>query len=468
MTARILQLTSFGGVCLVVLLSPWLFGAWEQWWFWPFTALIFLSTLAFAGQLILSAAATDGAQDAPGRQVRVAVLLCALFTGYACVRFLQAEVFADAERNFLRFLTPLLLAAQVLFGFSRRQARWLFALLLADLCLLGLYGLINHALNGSRLVLGCERYAQYAGRLTGSYYCPDHFAGVMELALGLCLGLLLTRAAGRAWQTLAGLVAAIALTAIVWSKSRGAGLTVLVLLAAAAAWGLGQWPPIVRRRLRFAGAALALAALVLFVHLAPGYVTRFGAYFGWDQARGQPFAEKRRIVLTHLEGRDRPQMIAGALRAWRSSPRAMVFGIGPGMHQNLWPHFAASADGDRAAHKWPKYPNNTYHSYEVHSDWVQLLEEYGLVGLLLFLAAAAAAVAALLAELRRESRDLAERQWRPTGDLKHAVVLGALLGIAALGFHSLGDFNLQMPATVWLLGAIAALAGAETRPDYPA
>ena len=72
---------------------------------------------------------------------------------------------------------------------------------------------------------------------------------------------------------------------------------------------------------------------------------------------------------------------------------------------------------------------------------------------------------ALLAELRRESRELAERQWRPTGDLKHAVVLGALLGIAALGFHSLGDFNLQMPATVWLLGAIAALAGAATRPD---
>ena len=75
-------------------------------------------------------------------------------------------------------------------------------------------------------------------------------------------------------------------------------------------------------------------------------------------------------------------MIGGAIRAWQAAP---VWGVGAGMHQNIWPHVAASGDGDRGKGIWPTLVNDKFHSYEVHSDWIQLLEEYGLVGLILFL-----------------------------------------------------------------------------------
>jgi len=32
-----------------------------------------------------------------------------------------------------------------------------------------------------------------------------------------------------------------------------------------------------------------------------------------------------------------------------------------------------------------------------------------------------------------------------------------LLALIAMAFHSLGDFNLQMPATTWMLAALVSL-----------
>jgi O-antigen ligase len=151
------------------------------------------------------------------------------------------------------------------------------------------------------------------------------------------------------------------------------------------------------------------------------------------------------------------QMAAAALRAWKTAP---WFGIGPGMHQNLWPHFAATPDGDRATRRWPTHPNFAYHSYEVHSDWVQLLEEYGAAGFALFLLAAAACFGLLARDLRGQSRQLLENRWRCRGDEPHPFVLSALLAMVCMGFHSLGDFNLQIPATTWLLAAVLGIAGA--------
>ena len=159
---------------------------------------------------------------------------------------------------------------------------------------------------------------------------------------------------------------------------------------------------------------------------------------------------------------DRVQMSLAALRAWKTAP---WLGVGPGMHQNLWLRFAASPDGDRKTFRWPSMLNNNYHSYEAHNDWVQFLEEYGTIGVLLFLFASAAAFAVLQGSLRRERRGLEREGWELTGHETHAYVLAALLACVAMAFHSIGDFNLQMPATVWLLAAIVAIGGKHTRPE---
>jgi O-antigen ligase len=258
------------------------------------------------------------------------------------------------------------------------------------------------------------------------------------------------------WRTWSALLAVMALAIVVLSQSRGGGLTILAVLAAAFAWGFSQWPAQVRRYLRLTVALVGVLAVLLVMHLASAYVLRFKAYFGLDKAQGRPLAEARQVIAARLEAVDRVQMSAAALRAWRTAP---WFGIGPGMHQNLWPHFAATADGDRRTHQWPKYPNFAYHSYEVHNDWAQLLEEYGAVGLFLFLVAAASVFGILASDLRAQARKLESNGWQTRGDEPHAFILPGLLAIVCMGIHSLGDFNLQIPATTWLLAAILGLAG---------
>jgi O-antigen ligase len=279
-------------------------------------------------------------------------------------------------------------------------------------------------------------YPQYIldDRATGSYYCPDHFAGIMELAFAVGLAVVLTRETRGHSKFLAVVLMAAAVWAILLSKSRGGGLTLLAMLAAAVVWSFSQWRPRVQWALRSAAVGLAVIAALALVLAGTSYVERFRKY-PWRQ----------------IEAMDRYQMIAAALRAWKTAP---VFGIGPGMHQNLWPHFAATPDGDPAAGKWPTYPNTTFHSYEVHSDWTQLLEEYGAVGLALFLAAIGVTLSVLLRGRARALRRM-RRDGQETG--YYWAIQAALLASAGLAFHSLGDFNLQMPATTWLLAALVSV-----------
>ena len=346
----------------------------------------------------------------------------------------------DAERSFLLQLTPVLLGAVIVFGFTGRQLSILIALLLLNFMLLGLYGISNHYLTGNATVLwmpGFLKYQEGYHRATGSYYCPDHFAGLMELALAAALALLLARGIPAPWKGAAALLAVTAVWGIWLSRSRGGGLVLVLLVLLALGWGLAQWPPAVRWRIR-AATGVALAALLGVLAVCGGhYVERFKAY-PWRQ----------------IESSDRYLMAAAALRAWRTAP---VFGIGPGMHQNLWPHFAASSDGDQKQGIWPKYLNNSFHSYEAHNDWAQVLEEYGVVGLALFLLAMGALWSALLTGRRREIRDCAAAGWQASARIHYWATLSAMLGGAALAFHSFGDFNLQIPATVWILAALVAL-----------
>jgi O-antigen ligase len=293
-------------------------------------------------------------------------------------------------------------------------------------------------------------YAQYVAesRATGTYFCPDHFAGLMELACAMGAGLLLAgprRAAWRLWG--AGLVA-MGILGVVLSKSRGGGLTLLVMAAAAVAWGFSAWRPERRRLLQGITAAAVLLAVIVAWNLDPAYVRRFKTYFGLHETRTRSLPEIAAELRPRLRDTSRGRMIPAALRAWKTSP---WLGVGPGMHQNIWPHVAATPDGDRERGILPSQLNDTFHSYEAHSDWVQLLEEYGLAGLALFLVPVGLGFAVLLRERPR-------RRTRRTADaLRDAALFGALLAAVAMSFHSLGDFNLQIPATAWLLAMLVAL-----------
>ena len=275
----------------------------------------------------------------------------------------------------------------------------------------------------------------------------------MELGLCLSLGLALARKT-RLWLRIALLLPALAcIYGVVISQSRGGGFTIILVAAATLLWGFYAWRPKVRWLLRGAATLASILIIVLGIFLAHDYIDRFKQWHTWNpDARNAELTLKqdltRRFWLT-----SRGRMIGGALRAWKSEP---VWGIGPGMHANVWFHFACSDDGDRESGKRPSIDNHSFHSYEVHSDWVQLLEEYGIVGLSLALIAFLTFIALFWHRLitLAPPRD-------PPAIIEQAAPLAALLSLAALGFHSLGDFNLQIPANTWTLALIVA-AGLST------
>jgi O-antigen ligase len=444
----ILEGLMFGLLMLVLLASPWLFGAWEMWWFWPFAVTLFLATGCFAVRLMLSAGLGDY-HLAFSKTSRLAIAAYLPFLIYALVRALQAGVHMDAERSFLLHLTPFLIGLMIVVGVNDQRRQVLILALTVNFLLLGVYGIANDLLAGNARVLWVPGFPQYQGsypRATGSYFCPDHFAGLMELGLAAGLALLLHRSAS--WRLRLGMVPLIGvvLWGILLTKSRGAGLVTGILLALALWWGTAPWPRRTRWISRGTGLALLALAIVLFASFGGHYVKRFKDY-PW----------------TRFEHSDRYQMSAAALRGWLSAP---VWGIGPGMHQNLWPHFAASSDGDRERGIRPRFMNNTFHSFEAHNDWAQLLEEYGAVGLALFLLAAGTGAGVLYRGWRRYAEASESPAREAASDGKDWTILTALLATAAMAGHSIGDFNLQIPSTTWILAALVGLALAQVAGNH--
>jgi len=459
----------FFGIAATVAGGPWFFGAWEGWWFWTFALFITAATLCFGLRVALR---NLGIQDLPplpdpatrATKLRMQTIgLMAPFLIYAFIRFRQTEVHMDAERTLLLFVFPFLLALPVLLVFTEKQRRQLTILIIANFFALGLYGLINHAITGSRWVLNQPGFAQYvkANRATGSYFCPDHFSGLMELALAAGMAWLVSRGVRWPLRLAALLLTVMSLTAVILSRSRGGGMTVLFMLAVVIATGFSQWPRNIRLWFRLIATAVSALALLLVIYNANKYTTRFITHFGIQPGDEIEWKALPHTVAHSLKESCRGQMYAAALRAWRTSRDTQLYGIGPGMHQNLWPAIAASPDGDPATHKWPSHPNNTYYSYKVHNDWLQLLEEFGATGFILFLLPAGFVWYLLMRRLHLEQRQLRRHQWHLTGTERHPVILTALLAFAAMGFHSLGDFNLQIPATGWLLSVLLALGLAD-------
>ncbi len=437
--------------------GPWLFAAWEGWWFWPLTACITTSLLIGALRLIT----TSGGPTAP--PATRGLLGAALVTGlvtllYLVSRALHTSVVYDAQRHLLLFLLPLAIGLLTIFGMGPAQRRALKNILMLNLALLACYGLINHAWNASTKVLWRDGYAQYIvdTRLTGSYFCPDHFAGLMELTLCLALGVVACRRTPLYQRRAGALLSVLAIVCVVLTKSRGGVMTLVLIGAGALLWAFQQFPRPVRHYWRMVCIGLMGIGILLLPMVAGDAVTRFTNYAGLDRLKidAPKYAPApSQPVLARLSQTSRGRMFGGACRAWQQQP---IIGIGAGMHRNLWPTVAASGDGDRDANTWPSQVNDTFHSYHVHSDWLQLLEEFGLIGLGLVLLTAGVLLLLYL-QLLPAAPPMYSPAPLPDGAAPYPLVLTAILAMVAMGFHSLGDFNLQMPATGWIFGLLLAL-----------
>jgi len=470
--AALLHGAAFVCIAAVALLSPWAFGSWEMWWFWPVAALVFAGAFFAGGGTLLHSMVpthlrTEGSSRRRLRSDSRMIFLLAFvvpFLLYAAWRgghSLAPDlpiVRMEAERSLLLFATPVLLVLSLFLVGTRSRVRLLFLLLIANAALIAITAIVNHLITGSTLVLWAPAY-KYRGRTSLPFFCPNHRAAYLNIALCGLLALWFSPRSGRKLRLWLLLPVVPMLPAWFLTLSRG-GTASLLLGALPVALTVGLRGHSLRLRLLVPVIAVGIAIVSVWtlIKVENPMRERFetNPLTGYlIKAEKPEWETTKKIFMTKF---DRGFYIGSAIRAWRSSPR---IGIGPGQHAIRWPEFAASDDGDRATGRWPSLTNHYYYLYEVHSDWTQLLEEYGLVGLLLFLLGMGSVVASLY---RSQTVALDETRRDQSDPFGRALPLAALLSLAVFAVHSLGDFSLQIPAITWSLAILTGCGLLSTLP----
>jgi O-antigen ligase len=475
---------AFSSILIIVVISPWCFGAWEMWWFWPMAALIFaaafFSGLASLAGTLFSSVPADVVSTKGHFQMTggiAAILISSLpFMAYALIRAQfpsgvdRALVDMEAERSLLLFFTPALLATVMFLSFTRLRLRMLISAFAGNLVVIAIYACVSHILTNGMdnpdYVLWVVTPWGYGDRAKGPFFCPNHLSALLNLGICLLAALLATpklKSSTRMWSLVA-MVALVVPNFLTLSRG-GIGsllLGMLIGLSTVALRGHRLWirrmgPVVIMISVVGAGLAIRFTDNPLMRRISEHPLYRTAV-----QDFGKPeWREKIHDVFWYQF--DRGTYIQSALRAWRSNP---VWGIGPGQHSNRWAEFSATdpgvrpVGGDPRTMKKPRYYNDQQHLYEVHSDWTQLLEEYGVVGLSLFLVpmvafftvcfrAQSAVLGIRSAGEHREVSEVCQ-----ISDLERALPLASLLAGLILFIHSFGDFSLQMPSIVWSFAAL--------------
>lgn len=266
------------------------------------------------------------------------------------------------------------------------------------------------------LMLGRVQAGQFIGRASGPFGIPNSLGAMLGLLIPPVIAWAFLRRASAVERVLGGWLAAVFLSGLVLTVSRGAWISLgLALVAWPLLMGNFSW----RRRLGasalVAGVALAAGAALYFA--VPGVNGRFNALV---QDAGE---------------RTRPIMWRGAWGIFCEHP---LFGGGAGAYDVLFEKYR---------------PGKNYQDEPVwaHNDYLNTLADYGAVGFALFFGAVAMA---------------AQRCLRKLSDAPvcvHALAVGLL----AFALQTFTDFNLKIPALAMLAAVIAAALVRATWPVEP-
>ena len=260
------------------------------------------------------------------------------------------------------------------------------------------------------------RQPHLGGWIYGPYVNHNHYAGLMELLAPIPLIIAMSRLAEERGRMIAGISAAIMIGTVFLSGSRGGMIAVFVELVVFAV--------IVVRRQKRVRIAISVAA---FAIVLVGLLTWLG---------GKELTARVSSISTEahseLTGGMRLSIGRDALRMFRRKP---VLGWGLGSFPVVYPQFRSF------------YTN--FFVNEAHNDYLQLLDEMGMVGFSLM-------VWFVVLLYRRGVRKIAK--W--DSEVSGAAALACLLGTTGILVHSFFDFNLQVPANAALFYVMASIAAA--------
>jgi O-antigen ligase len=260
----------------------------------------------------------------------------------------------------------------------------------------------------------------------GPFINRHHFAGYMELALALPLGLVFTGAIEKEKKFIYLFAAALMAVALVMTNSRGGIISLLAeILFLVATMGLGrrhkkkrsaeEHTPRIKSAAMKAGLALAMV------------VALFGG-----------------VVL--LGGEDALTRIVGSVNTDDpTTGRAHFWGVTIDIIKNH-PVIGTGLGAFGVVYTGYDSRNGMYRLEQAHNDYLQVLSDGGIIGAVIGLFFVVSLFRMGFA--RRDSRD----------DFRRGVATGALAGCFAVLVHSFFDFTLHTPANALLFLVLAALA----------
>jgi O-antigen ligase len=357
----------------------------------------------------------------------------AVFFGYILGRALLSPVDYLARPDIYSVLGGLLIYFFVasIFTESKRRMLLLFFLLAAGMVHVFI-GAIQFR-NGQNFMLipFLQRY-DYGRRASGFYVCPNHLAGLLEV-LGI-FGLSLV--CWSRWPTWGKLLTAYAIgicyLGVVLTGSRGGYLSTATSLIVFGAISLALLRKASTRLFWTIGGPALLAAAVI------GMTTVFLVQKSdFLSGRAQKIFEKTNV---------RVDFWKAALEQWKLQP---YVGTGSGTYLYYGRQFRTERI----------QPDPVY----VHNDYLQLLAEYGLIGIAFF-------AVFLGLHLRNGWKNLQRLGFKRLAVSSRifsngmALQLGAIAAVSAYIVHSFLDFNLHIPANVLLLAFVfGILANAGTQ-----
>lgn len=259
----------------------------------------------------------------------------------------------------------------------------------------------------------------------GSYVVSNHFAGALCLTVPIVIATWLSLTRGRCPNIARHGVAAVILTAAVFTAGRLADSragAASIMLAGLVLFTMSAENPFGKRCARVALAAYATLLLVFC-----------GLFFGpWTGlATNLPDGLRQRLQSLRSDGRVVATRVAAEMLA-----DAPLAGTGLDTFGDLQPH----------------YLGRIHHLHYAHNDYVQWIAETGILGGTIL----ALVVAAFIARGRRFYRE----PNTPSCSLDSA----AWAALSGLALHSAFDWNLHVPANALLAAVVAGLALANRRP----
>lgn len=324
-----------------------------------------------------------------------------LFLAYGIVMMSRSLVPYDSKIELVK-IAGYVCAYWAWTDLASRQRRWriILSVFIVAVTMIAWYAIIQHV-QGSRMVLNLERPDVYGMRASGTYFCPNHFANLLELVLPVCLVLMLMPNGGFPLRLLAGYGLAVCLPVMYLTQSRSGWIGAIVGLS-----GAGMLVAMRRSRKAF---LVMLVVLPLVMAILAGAI--------WWLS---PMVRERisGISLSHPDAavQARFMMWKDSLPMIRANP---WFGYGPGTFVWAYPPFKS-----RDLHFLFNY---------THNEYLHTMADYGLVGFAIIAAAAAWVVIRLLVLLRRVERD------------RDAYLIAGFLGCLAASFaHAFFDFNFHI------------------------